>query len=95
MFAGGAYAAERVATPTTLLHGAPEIHAADPSSSPTINWAERRECARAARQYTGKSRAVSENDAGHAVVGDPVYAERRIDFRAIVDGQKSVALQPT
>src|SRR5208283_2248199 len=54
----------------------------------------RGERARRAGQDAGQVWAVAEDDAGHAVVGDPVHAERRVDLRAEVDGEEAVALQP-
>ena len=37
---------------------------------------------------------MAQDHAGHAVVGDPVHAERRIDLGPEIDGEEAVALQP-
>src|SRR5436190_24282010 len=68
-----------------------------PSSLRTVRSShhpEWRKGAGAPRQHTSEARAVAQNDARHPIVIDPVEAERRVHFRAIVHREEAVALQP-
>src|SRR5262245_1220626 len=53
----------------------------------------RREGPAGARQHSSKFRAVPQNDTRHAILGDPVHAEGRIDFGTEIDREKAVALE--
>src|SRR5262249_2728586 len=46
-----------------------------------------------ARQRRGKLRTVAQEDAGHAVVGNPVDAQRRVDLGPEINGQEPIALE--
>src|SRR6266536_49042 len=72
--------------------GSDDVQLSDPASIelPRLTRCER---VRAAWQDGRKIWAVTDDDAGHAVVCDPVQAERRVDLRAEVHGEKTVTLQ--
>src|SRR5690348_18478374 len=63
-------------------------------ASRDLDAAEWRKRGCRARQNGGKLWAVPQDDAGHPVLVDPIEPERRIDFRAIVDREEAIALQP-
>ena len=46
-----------------------------------------------ARHHRRKLRTVAQENAGHAIVGDPVDAEWRVHLGSEIDGQETVALQ--